>query len=65
MSAITHRHFSSLGQHLLGRSLNLVGRAGSAAASPPQAPGWIDRLAAWSDRQAPRQHRLGSYTRLI
>jgi hypothetical protein len=34
---------------------------GSALSAPRV--GWIDRLAAWSDRHPPTQHRLGSYTR--
>lgn len=36
--------------------------------SPLMAPAlasidWLERLAAWSDRQPPMHHRMGSYTR--
>lgn len=43
---------------LLQRPLARAVPANVAAAGQP---GWIDRLAAWADRQPPRHHRLGAW----
>ena len=67
MTTITpfHPHGFNLARLRLALHLTPLGVQASATEPAPSAPrvGWIDRLAAWSDRQPPTQHRLGSYTR--
>jgi hypothetical protein len=41
----------------LAHSAGLIGESARAAI---EAPGWLERLAQWSERQPPH-HRLGSY----
>lgn len=62
-----HPHGFSLTRLRLALHLPSLGGQALATRSALSAPhvGWIDRLAAWSDRHPPTQHRLGSYTRLL
>ncbi len=58
-------HFGS-SFHAPHAALRPFRRAPEPAQAPVQAathPGWVERLAAWADRQ-PMHHRMGSWTRL-
>ena len=47
--------------HVPQGGMRPVARPGAGAAPHM---GWLDRLAAWSERHPPVHHRMGSYTRL-
>lgn len=65
MTTITHFSPFSLSMTRLRMVMHLPHDAVQPRpAALPSQLGWLERLAAWSDRHPPRQHRLGSYTGL-
>lgn len=66
MTTFTHFSPFTLSTAKLRMALHLPHLAAQPRpATLPSPLGWLARLAAWSDRHPPRQHRLGSYTALM
>ncbi|WP_372660065.1 hypothetical protein [Hydrogenophaga sp.] len=61
MNTFTTQLSTRRGSRPTARHASAVTRSPSAPVLAQQ-PGWLDRLAAWSDR-TPTHHRMGSYNR--